>query len=52
MIKYKDTNPATNTLQTPKKGQIKRKAKPSFADVIEFIATALLLGVLFLILTN
>lgn len=52
MIKYKDTTPATDTLQTPKKGQIERKTKPSFADVIEFIATAFLLGIVLTLLIN
>ena len=52
MNQYKDTSQATNTLKTPKNGQIDTSAKVTFSDVIKSILLAVLIIALLLFITT
>ena len=52
MNQYKDTSQATNTLKTPKNGQINTSAKVTFSDVIKSILLAVLIIALLLFITT
>ena len=52
MSQYKDTSQATNTLKTPKNGQIDTSAKVTFSDVIKSILLVVLIIALLLFITT